>query len=346
MFYVVVLHSLGKGGVLKSTTPDSIQFEVAWFMEVWAFCAVNIFAMISGYVGFSEKPRKWKLTSLIIMWFQVVLYGVLFTLIFQKIDGDAVSKKDLIDMFFPVTNRLYWYFTAYVGLFFATPILNAAVRALSEKDLKRIFWVIMLFYVVWENLFGSFLLNRGYSFAWLFILYLIGAIIKKCNFGKNMKPIHAWLGIFLLVLVSWSWKNWGFVFKILDYRISTRTLIKYASPTILGVAVLHVIAFSKMYFSTKINRIIGYLAAGAFAAYLINCQRFVWKFFFNKLFVNLGTANPVALVLDIILFSASFVILSIFIDRFRIFLFRALKINILAEKISIGVDKLLSFLGI
>lgn len=343
MFYVVILHSLGIGGVLKSAVPGSSQFEVAWFMETWAYCAVNVFAMISGYVGYSEKPKKLKLASIFNMWFQVVVYGVILTLVFKIIDGSTVTKLDLIDMFFPITRRLYWYFTAYVGLFFATPLLNAAIQSLSEKQLKRTFWIIILFYVVGDNLFGILTLNRGYSFAWLVILYLIGAIMKKCDIGKNIKAVQAWLGIIGLVLVSCSWKIWGMDITFLNFNFSSGVLISYVSPTVLGAAVLHIIAFSKMRFSSLTSKIISFFAAGSFAVYIINCQRFVWKLVFTDLFVNLGTQNVLTVISKVVIFSILFVFLSIIIDRCRIFLFRKVGINKLAEKISVGVEHMLIF---
>ena len=59
MFFVVILHSLGKGGLLDNTVVDSPQYKLVWFMEVCAYCAVNIFALISGYVSFKQKEIRY-----------------------------------------------------------------------------------------------------------------------------------------------------------------------------------------------------------------------------------------------------------------------------------------------
>ena len=58
MFFVVLLHSLGHGGVLKNTIIDSPQYKFAWFLEIFAYCAVDVFALISGYVSYTNKEKK------------------------------------------------------------------------------------------------------------------------------------------------------------------------------------------------------------------------------------------------------------------------------------------------
>ena len=52
MFMVVVLHVLGQGGVLKAAKNG--QYIISWLLEIIAYCAVNCYAIISGYVGYSD----------------------------------------------------------------------------------------------------------------------------------------------------------------------------------------------------------------------------------------------------------------------------------------------------
>ena len=49
-FFVTVLHVLGQGGILESTSPTETNYWIAWFLEICAYCVVNCFALISGYV--------------------------------------------------------------------------------------------------------------------------------------------------------------------------------------------------------------------------------------------------------------------------------------------------------
>ena len=51
MWMVVILHILNKGGVLGATAPLSVGCETARLLEIAAYCAVNCYGLISGYVG-------------------------------------------------------------------------------------------------------------------------------------------------------------------------------------------------------------------------------------------------------------------------------------------------------
>ena len=78
-FLVTVLHVLGKGGILKSTSPNEINYWIAWFLEIGAYCAVNCFALITGYVMYNKTIKA---KSIIGLWFQVLFYSLLFTSLF------------------------------------------------------------------------------------------------------------------------------------------------------------------------------------------------------------------------------------------------------------------------
>lgn len=65
MFMIVILHTLGHGGILSSVSIFSGKYYAAWLMEIAAYCAVNCYALISGYVGINSKYRYSKIISLI-----------------------------------------------------------------------------------------------------------------------------------------------------------------------------------------------------------------------------------------------------------------------------------------
>ena len=50
MMIVPMIHLLGQGGVIASTVPFSINYEVAWLFESFLLVAVNCFVLIAGYV--------------------------------------------------------------------------------------------------------------------------------------------------------------------------------------------------------------------------------------------------------------------------------------------------------
>ena len=57
MVFVIVLHSLGQGGILSASVSQSSQYKAAWLLEIIAFCAVDIFGLISGYVSYNKTTK-------------------------------------------------------------------------------------------------------------------------------------------------------------------------------------------------------------------------------------------------------------------------------------------------
>ena len=114
MLMVVILHILGKGGVLQAAPPLSIRYETAWLLETAAYCAVDCYALISGYVGFGTRCRYADLAAL---WLRVVFYTVTITAVFALVLPGSVSAGEWLRAIFPVMFNQYWYFTAYFCLF-------------------------------------------------------------------------------------------------------------------------------------------------------------------------------------------------------------------------------------
>lgn len=326
MFYVLILHTLGQGGILASAAVGTNQYKVSWFLEVWAFCAVDIFALISGYVGYSENERAVKYSNYISLWFQIVFYGIVVTLVYSFFHPELVTKKDLIEMFFPVTNDLYWYFTAYTGLFIFMPFLNRMISKCSKKGAVKLFIVLFFVFSVHETFMKKFVLNEGYCFSWLVILYILGLILKKCEIGKQKKCFNLFLGILLLVFITWSWKVYGFEWAFLSIHMTQDTLLSYTSPTILGAAILYIILFSKINFK-HFRKMISFAASGAFAGYILNTQRFIWTYEIANRFSSWAGENFYIILLKVIAFSGVFLFAAILIDQLRNKLFQYTRLN-------------------
>ena len=341
MFFVVILHCLGQGGILQSVATNSIQYKFAWFIEICAYCAVNIFALISGYVSYTDKEKKVKYSNYINIWLQIVFYGLLVTLIFDIINPLLVSTKDYLIVLFPFTNNLYWYFTAYTGLFAIIPFLNNGIRSCSNKTMKKVFIIIITFFSIINIVTNSFNLNGGYSFVWLVLLYILGASIKKCNIGKNLKNYQCIIAVLCLCFITYLYKIYGLKISILNLKITRNFLVSYTSPTILAIAILYVINFSKLKFNNFSKRIIKFAAPSAFTIYILNNHRLIWDHIMENLFVNISNRSIIKIFICITGFASLFVIISILLDKIRILLFNKIHIKTLVDKIDNLLNALL-----
>ena len=64
MIFICMLHILGQGGILLKTEPQSVNYFSSWFLEIFAYCSVDCYALISGYVGVFGRYRLANITYL------------------------------------------------------------------------------------------------------------------------------------------------------------------------------------------------------------------------------------------------------------------------------------------
>ena len=338
MFFVVILHSLDQGGILYNTAVGSSQYKVAWLLEIFAYCAVDIFALISGYVSYTGKEKRVHFGSYFSLWLQTVFYGMIIVTVFYFALPGKVTFIDYKCAFMPVTKNSYWYFRGYTVVFLLMPFLNYAIFHCRKNTLCKTACVIILTASLYSLLADLFSTNGGYFPMWLVLLYILGAAIKKCGIGNNIKPYQAAIGIFLLCLFTYLYRLHGISFWV----INQTSFVTYTSPTILAMAILYVIVFPKIRFSKAAKKVIGFAAPGAFAVYLLNTQPLLFKYVMKDLFRPLADQSIFKIIVFVIGFSVLFVIGSILADRVRIKIFEICKVKEIGDLLGRGINKLLT----
>ena len=182
MLMVVILHIQGHGGLLSGATGGMLY--VVKFSEQLCIIGVNLFALITGYVWYG---KKFKLKNIISLWFQVLFYSLVITIIVSICQNTQLTFQDIIKMFLPVSNKLYWYFSSYVLLFFLIPVINIVIEKTDKKQSIIFLSIILFLCCVLNSKIDVFTLNNGYSSLWLAVMASIGAFIKKYNFNIKIK---------------------------------------------------------------------------------------------------------------------------------------------------------------
>lgn len=157
MFLVVVLHVLGCGGVLESSQNTAV-FAICWLLEISAYCAVDCYALISGYVGYSPDKKTQRYSRYMDLWLQVVFYGGIITALLKLFNFVDLGMGGLIAAILPVSFNQYWYFTAYTGVFLLMPYFNQLVFNIDKKmAYKLILLMLFLFslFSVWATEWGG-----------------------------------------------------------------------------------------------------------------------------------------------------------------------------------------------
>lgn len=172
MLMVCLLHVLGQGGVLAASVDRPVHNGLFYLLEVGAYCAVDAFAMISGYTA-SNRPQKWH--RLAQMWTQAFFYAFVLTLLLDLLlPGVQIEPKKYIRHAMPVMGQSFWYFSVYFALFFAMPMLNGFLFSLTESGARKALIILILLFSVMSCANDTFLLGNGYSALWLMVLYCGG----------------------------------------------------------------------------------------------------------------------------------------------------------------------------
>ena len=332
MMMVVMLHCLAQGGILRNAEPLSLKYELGWLLEIAAFCAVNCYALISGYVGYGRKVRY---SSLFYIVAQVTFYTLVITVVFKIAAPGTVGMFALLKALFPIAYEEYWYITAYFCLFFFLPFLNQALETASRQTLQKLIFAQIFVLCVLPTLYQMDVprIKWGYSFVWLGFLYLIGAYIKEYGAFQQIGAAKAGSGYLLCVLFTWG-SRWGVeavttqIFgtpKLEDY------LIQYNSPAILFCSVCLLLCFSKVKLGKAMMCFIGFFAPAAFGVYIIHCHPLVFQYVIKDLCTGylqfdlwmmfcalVGTVLAIWLVCSLI-------------EKMRIFLFDLLRIKVLCS---------------
>lgn len=342
MLLAAVLHILKKGGVITASEGNLAAYSTVWLLEAAAYCAVNCYALISGYVGYSDRPKPLRLARCIELWLQVVFYSVIITTVYCIAGVGSVGVSDFADAFLPVTSKQYWYFTAYIGMFFFIPLLNALVRRLNRRALVSLCIMLIAVFSLYDT-FASFwkkdplALVGGHSPLWLGVLYIFGAAMKKLRVPESMSSKKA-------LLIYASAAVFTALFKITGDRllrfVPGSLFVRDTSPTVLLCAAALLVAFVRFKPGRKLTEFAVLFAPAAFGVYLLHVSPLVFEHVIGNRFAFIGRL-PFPLIPFAVLASAGVILaVGLAADKVRILLFKALGVPKMCRKAEKSIRRL------
>ncbi len=332
MFMAVVLHVLGQGGILDAATPGSTHYWVAWFLEVAMYCAVDCFALISGYV---LSVKNTKISAIASLWVQTFFYTTSLTLVFFLFfPGTAMTKFDVLFSFFPIITKQYWYVSAYLGMYILVPVLNVALANVKKMTLELVFIGMLVVHSGFSLKFDPFHLGEGCSVMWLSLLYLLGGYIRKYDLVSKVKKYKGWLLYISMTVLTFMSKYDIETFTSLPERDENfgNILISFVSPTVFLAAVGLFIATAQMKFPKPVKKIISVFSPAAFGVYLIHVCKPIWVDVFEGFSAKYVNYSPFIMILMVLAAAIVIYLACSIIELIRIRLFKLLGINYLLSK--------------
>ena len=334
MFLVAIVHTLGHGGVLGAAAPGSANAYAALFLKAVAICAVNCFAIITGFVMCEAKPRISKALQL---WAQVAFYAICITALCYVLFPGEVGYVAVFNAFLPVSRGQYWFITAYMGMYLLMPFLNIAVQKLEKKTYAGMLVMFFVAFSLLPTVFNSnmFYLNGGYSTIWLCLMYLVGAYLRKFDSLKKASRSKLFLSFGICVsltflskvVLAWVGKT------VLGRTLPEDMFYQYVSPTVVLSAVFLVGVFSKISLGDVTKKVVGFFAPAALGVYLIHDHILVRMRLWEGVGQRLVTQNTGVMVLAILGIALSILLACLLIDRLRVYLFQCIRIPALCQKI-------------
>ena len=305
-------------------------------MEIVSIGAVDIYALISGYVGYG---RKRNFRSIINLWTEAVFYCIGIELLFMLLNIKVISIKDLLVTLFPITKETYWYLSAYVVVFLFIPVLNWCVDKMNKNMATKI--ILLGLMLNWWDLISKkniFKLYEGYSPIWLVFLYFVGAYIKKYYSDNEHKLLFrkycGYIYILDICLV--------FAVIVLLQKITLcffgkvkgdRFFIGYTTPTTILAAITILLFFSAIDINgKKTTKIISFLAPTTFSVYLIHNHPLIANYVMPQIFGRFVNSSFIMALLVAIIGPVLIFAIAALVDKGRIILFKIFKIDTICNK--------------
>lgn len=189
MMMVVVLHFLGKGGLLtggdRSLSEGAVALDVtgytAWMLESLCIVAVNVYMLISGYF---LCTGSFKLSRLLQLWLQLEVYSVgigVMAAALGIVEETAVDTHYYLSLLFPVSMGHYWFMTAYVFLYLLLPFVGMAVRKMSKEQMKATVIILLAVFCILKSVVPFRLEQdmKGYDCIWYLCVFVIAAYVRR-----------------------------------------------------------------------------------------------------------------------------------------------------------------------
>lgn len=333
---IITLHFLGAGGVLIGPEIGSVKYWGVWLIEIIAYCSVDLFALLSGYLGINSKKKSvYRVIELVVV---VVFYCLLITVVCRMLNiGNYSSWKRYVVYVFPYLFGRYWYIVCYIPLGIIQPYINKMLLSLTEKQHAIVCYVAVLFLGLLPVAFRNemFAINRGYSFVWLVVCYAIGALLKRreSRYDRALPLTGILVGCAIVLLMGNVFLYWvrGHFYQY---------FIEYNSPFILLMSISMLLLFKKLQVK-KMKNITVLLSGLAFDVYIIHCHILIFDYVIRDRFVGVVPFS-IPIIWGIIVGSAilAFCILSV-IGYGRMFVFEKCKINNLMRWVANRIDPIL-----
>lgn len=183
MLMIIVLHEINKG--IQPNALDNVYDYINTYILALVFCSVNLFVLISANFLCDNNQIKLKTVGKLLVENWVINF--LVVVIIGLINGNYLSKIDIVYVLFPFFTRRNWFVCVYLILYLVHPFLNIIISRLDKTNFNILillcFGIFSVLPSIMPNRNWTFDTMYGYSIIWFIVLYFSAAYIRK--FGST-----------------------------------------------------------------------------------------------------------------------------------------------------------------
>lgn len=322
---IIVHHFVCHGG-LSAMFPRLSHSDIFYqCLNIVCYCAVNLYGLMSGYLGVG---RHFRLSRLVGLWLQAVFTGAVITAGFVLFGGLPLTAENVLSVVMPLSYNTYWYFTAYFGMYVLLPLLHKALDTASRRCYLCTLGAMFALFSVMPLLVDQdpFHLQYGYHIVWLMALYVTGYYCKRFGFGRlGRHALLVYADCMALAFVS------RVVLEMLDLKGFSQAqpivlLEKYTSPTLYIGSVALLSLFVRIRLTGRWARAAAVISPLTFGVYLFHVHPLVYDRIIYLSMVPFGGLTAPALVGVLLAVCLGVYALCLVLDWLRLQLFRLLRV--------------------
>lgn len=319
MFFIVLGHLYGIIGNINNLN---------WFNKFLLYVplgfvpGVNCFVLISSYFLINAEFKAQRLVRTIL---ETLFYTVSLTIIcFFFFNKGDISISDIVKSFYILgpTKYNYWFISKFIALLALQPFLSKLALALTKKQYK-IFLAILI--LINTELIGGFpfggLYGGGFSLMWFICLFFTAGYLRLHYTETSHNNWLILLIVFVTIKACIQYYNLGNIISL-----SYNSLITY------GMAISCFMFFKNLRISNS-NKFIKFISPNILGVYLIHEHGL--KHLYRNELANFLTQHPEwDKITYLLICSISIFLICILIDKIRQKTYKISRIDKLEESLS------------
>lgn len=273
MLFIVGEHFIYHGLQLYKPLEFNWNLAISFAYLAFAKVDVNCFVLISGYFLIFSNQCSWR--HLGKLWGKTIFYSIGLMLLILPISDWAI--KPFLRSAMPVKLELYWFVTAYIGLYLLHPFINRAVKELPQKKFLHVVFLFIGMFCLYSFKGDTFYTHFGRGILWLMTLYLIGGYIRV--YGLPITNRQSFALYIFCSLLTFGISAGYFEYKGLFFSDS---IFANNQPLTLLASVAFFCIFLNLQIKDKTyQKMIQWISSSVFSVYLIHEQwlvrRVIWQ---------------------------------------------------------------------